>query len=100
MDGEIIVFTIPTGSNRTKSSAFVKKFYGQDSTSHAGKYRYHRKGLLDEIPHNKIGRGVIIIRTKDVATISDFLTQYSAIFAMRTVVLTEADCEMLYPDIE
>ena len=43
MEGEIIVFTIPTGNNRTKSSAFVKKFYGQDSTSHKGKYRYHPK---------------------------------------------------------
>jgi hypothetical protein len=100
MKGEIIIFSVSTGSNRTKSSAFIKKFYGQDSTSHKGKYKYHRHGLLDDIPHHKLGRGVVIIKAEDVTKIVDFLEENSATFSMRTVILTDEDCEILGQTIE
>jgi len=65
MDGLLIAFTVPAGKNKTKSNIFAKKFYGQDSTSHKGKYKYHRHGLLDEIPYRKLIRGVVIVKTED-----------------------------------
>lgn len=100
MYGTLIVFTVPTGSNRTKSSAFVKQFYGQDSSSHNRKYRYHRHGLLDDIPYRKLIRGVIIVRGEDAPQIIAFLKQHLAQFYLRSVILTSEDCKELGIAIE
>jgi len=45
MKGILIAFSLPTGKDKTKSSAFVKAFYGQETSSHHGKYRSHRNGF-------------------------------------------------------
>jgi len=37
MRGILIAFTVPTGKDRTKASAFAKAFYGQETSSHHGK---------------------------------------------------------------
>lgn len=55
----------------------MKKFYGQDSTSWNGKYNYHRHGFLEDIPHRKILRGVVILRKQDSEKVLDFLGKYS-----------------------
>nr|QNO46149.1 hypothetical protein MFHEKKGA_00043 [Methanosarcinales archaeon ANME-2c ERB4] len=39
MKGALIAFTVPTGKDRTRASAFAKSFYGQETSSHHGKYR-------------------------------------------------------------
>jgi hypothetical protein len=58
MNGILIAFTVPTGKNKTKSSAFVKAFYGQETSSHHGKYNIeemvfwmisHTINLLEEL---------------------------------------------------
>ncbi|MEA1895732.1 MAG: hypothetical protein U9N36_11165 [Euryarchaeota archaeon] len=51
MKGALISFTAPTGKDRTRASAFAKAFYGQKTSSHHEKYRYRRRGLMDEIPY-------------------------------------------------
>ena len=91
MRGALIAFTVPTGSDRTRSSAFAKRFYGQETSAQQGRYRYRRHGLLDDIPHNKIIRGVIIVRTEDVEMVTSFLERHSAIYHIRTVELTNED---------
>jgi len=91
MDGTLIAFTLRTGSDRTKSSAFVKKFYGQDSSSHHGRYTTHRKGLLDDIPHRRLIRGVIIVAHDDEETVSEFLKSWNAEVHTRKVKLSQAD---------
>ena len=74
-----------TGKDRTKASAFAKAFYGQETSSHHGKYRYRRHGLLDEIPYNKLIRGVIIIQMKDEKRVLKFLKEHSAKYYSRVV---------------
>ena len=91
MRGTLIAFTVPTGSDRTRSSAFAKRFYGQETSAQQGRYRYRRFGLLDDIPHNKLIRGVIIVRTDDVEKVTSFLEQHSAIYHVRIVELTDED---------
>jgi hypothetical protein len=91
MDGVLVAFSVPTGKNRTKSSAFAKAFYGQETSSHHGKYRYRRRGFLDEIPYNKLIRGVIVIQNEDLARVLEFLNQHSANYHTRVVELTEED---------
>lgn len=91
MRGTLIAITVPTGSDRTRSSAFAKTFYGQETSTQGGRYRYRRRGLLDDIPHNKLIRGVIIVRTEDVERVTSFLDQHAAIYHVRTVELTDED---------
>lgn len=81
--------------DNTKLSKFCKRFYGQDSSSHKGKYRHHRHGLLDDIPYRKLIRGVIILRSKDLKTVEEFLGQYSAETHIRTIILADEDCKIL-----
>ena len=95
MEGTLVAFTVHTGKDKTKSSAFAKSFYGQNTSSHQGKYQYHRHGLLDDIPHIKLIRGVIITQTKHKEQIIKFLEQHSAHYHTRTVELTKRDCKTL-----
>lgn len=94
MHGKIVVFRLPPRSNNTKLSKFCQKFYGQDSSSHGGKYQYHRHGLLDDIPHRKLLRGVVIIRTEDVHTVVEFLKPYNAEIHVRTIEFDDEDKEI------
>ncbi len=100
MEGTLIAFTVPTGKDRTRASTFAKAFYGQATSSHRGKYRYRRHGFLDEIPYNKLIRGVIIIRTGDVGQVTEFLEQHSAEYHVRLVELTEGDREVMGLSVE
>ena len=95
MKGTLIAFTVPTGKDRVRASAFAKAFYGQKTSSHHGKYRYRRHGLLDDIPYNKLTRGVIIIQTDDVKQVLEFLEQHSAEYHVRVVELAERDHEVM-----
>ena len=95
MKGNIVVFRLPPRTNNTSLSKFCQKFYGQNTSSWGGKYKYRRKGLLDEIPYHKLLRGVIIIRMEDLHRVVTFLEEYSAEIHVRTIELTPNDCEKL-----
>ena len=55
---------------------------------------------MDEIPYNKLIRGVIIIRTADVGRVTEFLEQHSAEYYVRMVELTERDREVMELSVE
>ncbi len=95
MKGILIAFTVPTGKNRTKASAFVKAFYGQETSSHHGKYKYRRKGILDDIPHNKLIRGVIILKSEDANQVIEFLEKQFASYHTRIVEFSDEDCDVM-----
>ncbi|MCX9074473.1 MAG: hypothetical protein OIN88_07420 [Candidatus Methanoperedens sp.] len=95
MKGILIAFSVPSGKNRTKSSAFAKAFYGQETSSHHGKYKYRRTGILDEIPHNKLIRGVIIVKSEEASQVIEFLEKQSAQYHIRVVELSKEDCIVL-----
>ena len=95
MNGTMILFHFPEGTDHGTINKFMQKFYGQDSTSWKGKYVYHRHGILEGIPHRKLLRGVIILRNEDVQMVLDFLGQYSLTLHVREVKLTEDDENIL-----
>ena len=95
MKGIIVMFRMPARTPNSVVSAFCKKFYGQDTSSHKGKYRYHRRGLLDDIPHRRFIRQVVIIRTEDAEKVIDFLSEYNARVYTRIVELTREDARCL-----
>ena len=95
MDGKLITFIVHTNGNRTKSSMFAKKFYGQETSSNNGRYKYRRKGFLDNIPHIKLIRGVVIVSKKDANKVINFLNGYNTDIHIRNVELTSEDIKNL-----
>jgi len=93
MMGKLVAFRVFKYAGQKGADQFCKKFYGQD-TSTKGK-RYRRKGLLDEIPHVKLIRGVIIVSTRDVKEVTKFLREFNAEVHVRNIVLTPQDRKTL-----
>jgi len=91
MIGKLIAFIVHSNGNRTKSSMFAKKFYGQETSSDKGRYRYRRKGFLDDIPHIKLIRGVVIVTKKDADKVIKFLKTFNTDIYTRNVELTPED---------
>ncbi len=68
MEGIRIAFLLAK-CDRDKASELVKRLVGQATSGHGGKYAYRRKGFLDEIPHRRPIRGVVIARTEDAGRV-------------------------------
>lgn len=64
MNGITVLSQFPEKTDRGAINKFMQRFYGEDSTSWNGQYRYHRHGFREYIPHRKLVRGVIILRKK------------------------------------
>jgi len=56
-----------------------------------GKYKYHRRGLLESIPHIRFIRGVIVVRGVDLGVVVDFLNKYNAELWVWDVTLSSED---------
>ncbi len=95
MNGTIILFRMPPKTPSNVVNKFCKEFYGQDTSSHRGKYQYRRHGILDDIPHHRIIRQVVIVRTEDAASVVEFLEKYDALVHTRIVELTCEDLMIL-----
>ena len=95
MNGYIIVYRLPRGIPNRVYTMFQKKFFGQDTSSYKGQYRYRRSGLLDRIPHIKLIRGVLIIDKNHLEQIIDFLKEYNAEVYIRKIEFSKEDCKNL-----
>jgi len=95
MKGNILVFRLPPRKENVELSKFCQRFYGQNTSSGKGKYCYRRRGLLDEIPHRKLLRGVIIIQQEHLKIVLDFLASYEAEVHVREVTLSQEDVRIL-----
>ncbi|TET90925.1 MAG: hypothetical protein E3J35_04625 [Methanomassiliicoccales archaeon] len=90
MKGVLIAWTLPD-VDKTRTSTLSKGLYGQETSSHGGKYIYWRKGLLDDIPYVKLIRGVVIVKEKDSKRVVEFLKGYDAKVHVREVTLSRRD---------
>lgn len=95
MMGILIVYRLRTPHNPNVASALVKRLYGQNTSSQGGKYRYRRKGLLDDIPSVRLIRGVIIVEKKNKKKIVELLEEFDAEVYVREVVLIRKDLKEL-----
>ena len=100
MNGTMILFQFPEKRDHNTVNKFMQKFYGQDSSSWNGKYKYHRHGFMEDIPHRKLLRGVLILRGEDVPEVLDFLVKYSVMLHVREIRLTPDDEKILGGDHE
>ena len=95
MIGLLLAFRLPPRKKNVEISKFCQRFYGQDTSSGGGRYRYRRHGLLDDIPYRKLLRGVIVIQQSHLETVLEFLENYDAEVHIREVKLTEEDKRVL-----
>lgn len=95
MKGTLIAYRLKPPQDPNTASMLVKKLYGQDTTSHKGKYRYRRQGLLDTIPSRRLIRGVIIVRMEDEDKVVKLLEEFGAEIYVREVILTKRDIKLL-----
>jgi len=95
MNGILIAYRLRTPHDPNVASAVVKKLYGQNTSCQGGKYRYRRKGLLDEIHSVRLIRGVIIVRKRDKKKILELLQEFDAEIHVREVVLKKKDMRAL-----
>jgi len=93
--GKIIVFRLLKRVGHVKTNQFCRRFYGYLDRSNLGKYTYRRPGFLDEIPHVKVIRGVVIVRTEDVGKVTNFLNEFGAEVHTWTVELRREDERVL-----
>ena len=96
-EGALLVFHLPSGSPPKHHQSFRQRLYGGETSSWGGKYRYHRKGVLDEIPHVQLYWGVVIVRPEDRGKLVRWLRGEGAKVEMRQVVLTRGDSRTLQP---
>lgn len=95
MKGILIAYRLRTPHDPNVASALVKRLYGQNTSSQGGKYRYRRKGLLDEISSVRLIRGVIIVEKKNKKKILELLNEFDAEVYVREVILIGKDLKAL-----
>jgi len=93
MFGTLVAFRVFKSAGQKGADMLCKQFYGQ-YTMTRGK-RYRRRGLLDEIPHVKLIRGVIVVSTRDTKEVIKFLRKFNAEIHVRKVELTLKDKKII-----
>ena len=96
MRTSMIAFRLPPGTENRVMLKFVRGLYGQDSSSWKGRYRFHRHGILEDIPHRKFIKGVILISTVDVPLVVKYLNEYRAQYYIASMRITPDDEEVLH----
>lgn len=93
--GKIIVFRVLTKTNKLVMNKFCRQFYGYFDRSHNYRYQYQRKGFIENFPHIKILRGVIVVKIEDANEIVSFLESYNAEIFAREIILVPEDLDKL-----
>jgi hypothetical protein len=92
--GILIAFRL-SDYDKNRASDLVKRLYGQETSSHGGRYRYRRTGLLEGVPHRRLIRGVIVLRVEDEKRVVRLLRELGAEVHVRRVELTAEDRNVL-----
>lgn len=95
--GVIVGLVVDPKLKAAQRARLFRQLYGWKDKSQFGKYEYEREGLLTDIPHVKLMRGVFIVRKQDKKKVTDFLKDKADVLT-RQVVLTASDRKKLFRD--
>ncbi len=87
----MVAFSVGKGMSQKERNEFSRQFYGYVDKSNYGRYSYKRKGWLDQVPHLKPVKSVIILRNEDAQKVVDYLELFDAKLFIREIVLTQND---------
>ncbi|MGI0151535.1 MAG: hypothetical protein ACREC5_06335 [Thermoplasmata archaeon] len=83
------------GTDGARSSHFFQTIFGQNGRSRG--YRYRRHGVLDEIPHWRVMRGLIVVREEDRARVVQALRKWTKEVYWWPIPLSARDLRRLSP---
>ncbi len=84
-------------------SRFFKALYGWEQRIPAEKktYVYHREGLLDDMPHMKVGQSSFIVPDADFNKVVSFFEQWSNKIIWKTFkVMMDDEIEEVFEEFE
>ena len=87
----LVVFHLPEGSPVAKHRALRRAVYGEDTSSHGGRYRYRRRGVLDEVRHVRLYWGAVIVKKEEWPRVRRVLDEWGVVHHHRVVEPTAAD---------
>jgi len=90
MKARLITYTISKQPISVQNQ-IRKQLIGHNDTSHKGKYKYRRNGLLDKIPHLKPSKSTIIAPLKESEQIIKLLNKYNATIKIYDIQIKESD---------
>ncbi len=90
MKAKLITYTTK-GQSIPQQNQLRMKLNGQTSTSHKGKYTFHRKGLLETMTHIKPNRGSIIAPLKNSEIIIKLLKKYKAKIKVYEITINKSE---------
>jgi len=90
-EGVLLVFHLPEGSPPTRHRTFHRRIYGMETSSWGGRYQYHLKGALEDIPHVRLYWGVVIVTEEDGSRTTRLLREQGAEVVTRRILLTKSD---------
>ena len=78
-------------ANINQKTTLQQTLYGYLDYSNGGRYKYQRKGLLEQYPSIKLNRGVFIINLKDKGRILHILKKNKATIKTLIVEISESE---------
>ena len=90
----MFTFSMKTSSvSNSEKTKFFKELYGWTQTVPSGKkkYVYHREGVLEEIPHEKVDQSSFLVPEDRQEDIVDFFHDWSKKVMMRSFKVLDDD---------
>ena len=99
MKGKIICYDLKSSNlSRRDIDRFLREFAGHNDKSHHGRYTYRKRGILDDVPHIKPVRCVIVVSNEESPQIISVLKKHKINTYIRDVALTGSDLKILKKD--
>lgn len=96
MRGEVIIYQLDTKKLAKKDIVkFHRELYGYTDYSQYGRYKYCRKGLIDEVKAWNPCSSVIVSKKEDSKRIINLIRKFTKKIFVRDVILTEKDMKKI-----
>lgn len=91
----LVLFHFPPKTAAREVTKLSQQLYGRTVRTWKGRYEYHRDGVLETIPHRRLGRGAIVLRKRDWKTVKELLDEFGAVAETRIIQPTREDTTAL-----
>lgn len=96
MKGKIICYNFKASNlSRGDMDQFLREIAGHNDKSNYGKYSYRKRGLLDDLPHIKPVRSVIVVSRNESISLINLIRRYKIDAYIRDIILTKEDINKL-----
>ncbi len=85
--GVMFTFTMKSASvSNSEKTKFFKELYGWTQTVPGGKkkYVYHREGVLEDMPHEKVGESSFLVPEQNAERMMEFFDEWGKKVMLRT----------------